>query len=714
VSDTSATVSWTAGDDNGSPINLWTITPVEGDLTSTAVTVEGPGTTSVLVLGLSPSGSYIFQVVATNAVGTSPTASSASATLPAALTVSSPGSLAVGEVGVNYTDVTLAAGGGTGENSWAVLTGTPPAGLTLGANGGLSGTPTTGGSVTFTIQVTDSGSATATQEETIDIVPDPAVTGALLGGIVGIAYSQSLSGADGTSPYTWSVTTGSLPSGLTLAPSSGAISGVPTQSGTSTFTVVLTDLNGVTATEQYGITVAAAPVTPVSPIVPSAPSPTHTSAPGTTVEPAGSLGSSYDSNLSGPSSGGPWTWSLTGGALPPGVRLGPNGTLSGMPTTGGAYSFTASAVAPNGDTYLETVVLTVSGSPAPPVSPVQPVSPSPAPAGKAPFFSVGAASSFNLTAPGPGPFAWSVAPGTLPAGLKLSATGQVSGTVAKPGTYEVSFRYVAADGAAGLETVTVNVYPSDLNSRPMASTPDGKGYWVVGANGAVKAFGDAKFYGSLVGRTVSPIISMAATPDGEGYWLLAADGAVSAFGNARSYGSAVNWHLNQPVVAMAVTPDGRGYWLIASDGGVFTFGNAHFYGSAARAKLHQPVVGFAAVPGGTGYWLVTSTGVVLPFGSAQSFGSLDETKLVGAVVGIAAAPDGLGYWLAGTDGGVFAYGSAKFHGSLGGHGSPQPILGIVPTNDGGGYWLVAQDGRVWSFGDASSHGSGGIEVSPHN
>jgi titin len=714
VSDTSATVSWTAGDDNGSPISQWTITPVEGGLTTTAVTVEGPATTSALVLGLSPSGSYIFQVVATNAVGTSPTASSASQTLPAALTVSSPASLAVGEVGVDYSDVTLAAGGGTSENSWALATGTPPAGLTLGVDGALSGTPTTGGSMTFTVEVTDSGLATATQEETIDIVPDPEVTGSLLGGIVGTVYSQSLSGADGTIPYIWSVTIGSLPSGLTLTPSSGAISGVPIQSGTSTFTVELTDLNGVIASERYGVTVAAAPVAPVAPIPPTVPSPTQTTAPGTTVEPAGSLGSSYDSQLSGPSSGGPWTWSLSGGALPPGVQLGPNGTLSGMPTAGGAYSFTASAVDPNGDTYLETVVLTVSASPAPTVSPVPPVAPPVGPPGKLPFFSAGAASSFNLTAPGPGPFAWSVASGTLPAGLELSATGQLSGRAAIPGTYVLSFRYVTADGATGLETVTVNVYPSDLNSRPMASTPNGKGYWVVGANGAVKAFGDAKLYGSLVGHTRSPIISMAATPDGEGYWLLAANGAVSAFGNARSYGSTVTRHLNQPVVAMAVTPDGHGYWLIAADGGVFTFGNAHFYGSAAQAKLRQPVVGFAAAPSGTGYWLVTSTGVVLPFGSARSHGSVSDTKLVGTVVGIAAAPDGRGYWLAAKDGGVFAFGSAKFYGSLGRHGSPQPILGIVPTNDGGGYWLVAQDGHVWSFGDATDHGSGGIEVSPHN
>ena len=65
---------------------------------------------------------------------------------------------------------------------------------------------------------------------------------------------------------------------------------------------------------------------------------------------------------------------------------------------------------------------------------------------------------------------------------------------------------------------------------------------------------------------------MAATPDGGGYWLAAADGAVFHYGNATAYGSAINEHLTSPIVAMAATPDGRGYWLAAADGAVFHYG----------------------------------------------------------------------------------------------------------------------------------------------
>ena len=460
------------------------------------------------------------------------------------------------------------------------------------------------------------------------------------------------------------------------------------------------------------MTVAPAAVAPAPPILPSAPLPTNTTVPGTTAPPPGAIGSSYDTTLSAPASGGPWTWSLTSGTLPPGLRLNADGLISGTPTASGVYSFTVSAVDPDGDTYVETLGLTVKAAL---TSPTPPATPPVKSTATVPSFNAGAAGSFSLATSGTGHYVWSVASGTLPAGLDLSAQGQLSGTVAVPGSYKVTFRYVAADGVPGLEAVTVQVYPSDLNSRPMASTPDGRGYWVVGANGAVKAFGDAKLYGSLQGRRLDgPVIAMAATPDGTGYWLLAANGTVSPFGDARSYGSTVGRHLNQAIVAMAVTPDGRGYWLVASDGGVFNFGAAHFYGSAGQAKLHQPVVGFAAVPGGTGYWLVTSAGMVLPFGSARSYGRLDDTKLVGPVVGIASDPDGHGYWLVAKDGGVFAFGSARFHGSFGLHGLTQPIWGIAPTNDGRGYWLVAQNGQVWAFGDASDHGSGGLQVSPHN
>ena len=92
----------------------------------------------------------------------------------------------------------------------------------------------------------------------------------------------------------------------------------------------------------------------------------------------------------------------------------------------------------------------------------------------------------------------------------------------------------------------------------MAATPDGQGYWLVGANGSVYSFGDAVFYGPA--RPLSlpePIVGFARTPDGRGYWMVSSHGAVYAFGDARYFGSlgATNLH-NIPVVAIAPSFDG--------------------------------------------------------------------------------------------------------------------------------------------------------------
>ena len=105
-----------------------------------------------------------------------------------------------------------------------------------------------------------------------------------------------------------------------------------------------------------------------------------------------------------------------------------------------------------------------------------------------------------------------------------------------------------------------------------------------------------------------PVVGMAATPDGKGYWLVAADGGIFSYGSARFYGSTGAIHLNQPVVGMAATADGLGYWLVASDGGLFSFGSAPFYGSTGAIHLNQPVVGMAATPDGTatGWWPPTA------------------------------------------------------------------------------------------------------------
>jgi len=81
-------------------------------------------------------------------------------------------------------------------------------------------------------------------------------------------------------------------------------------------------------------------------------------------------------------------------------------------------------------------------------------------------------------------------------------------------------------------------------------------------------------------RLNQPIVGIGPTPDGRGYWLVAADGGVFCFGDARYFGSTGALRLNQPVLAIAPDGDGGGYWLLAADGGVFTFGDAHYLGSA--------------------------------------------------------------------------------------------------------------------------------------
>ena len=76
-----------------------------------------------------------------------------------------------------------------------------------------------------------------------------------------------------------------------------------------------------------------------------------------------------------------------------------------------------------------------------------------------------------------------------------------------------------------------------------------------------------------------PMVGMASTPDGKGYWLVAADGGVFSFGDAQFYGSMAGHSLNDPVAGMAVAAGGKGYWLAGADGGVFTFGAAQFKGT---------------------------------------------------------------------------------------------------------------------------------------
>jgi len=239
----------------------------------------------------------------------------------------------------------------------------------------------------------------------------------------------------------------------------------------------------------------------------------------------------------------------------------------------------------------------------------------------------------------------------------------------------------------------------------MTPTPDGGGYWLVGADGGVFAYGDATFFGSMGGQPLNqPIVGMAATPDGGGYWLVAADGGIFSFGNATFHGSTGSLRLNRPIVGMAATADGGGYWFVAADGGIFAYGDAAFFGSMGGQPLNQPVVGMAATPDGHGYWFVAADGGIFSFGDAAFFGSMGGRPLNQPIVGMAANRGG-GYWFVAADGGIFSFGGAAFFGSMGGQPLNRPVVSMAATPDGGGYWFVAADGGIFSFGDAGFHGS---------
>ena len=152
----------------------------------------------------------------------------------------------------------------TGDNPpfvWSVISGSPPPGVNLAPSGVISGTPTTAGTFNFTAMVTDSVAGTASQPFIINISQPPLtfLTTTLVSGKEGEIYSDVIRVSGGTTPYTWSMTSGTLPSGVTLNSSTGYILGTPAKgtAGTYSFIVEVTDSSAtpITGSESFSITV---------------------------------------------------------------------------------------------------------------------------------------------------------------------------------------------------------------------------------------------------------------------------------------------------------------------------------------------------------------------------------------------------------------------------------------------------------------------------
>jgi sugar lactone lactonase YvrE len=233
------------------------------------------------------------------------------------------------------------------------------------------------------------------------------------------------------------------------------------------------------------------------------------------------------------------------------------------------------------------------------------------------------------------------------------------------------------------------------------------GYWTLGSDGKIYAFGDAKSMGdaSAVLPAGAKAVHLETTRTAKGYWIVDNDGDVYPYGDAIAAGRVDPADLSprEKVTSLSATPSGKGYWIFTSRGRVFPFGDAVSFGDLSKINLNGPVQSSVSTPTGQGYYMVASDGGVFAFGDAKFIGSMGAVKLNQPVESLVPTRDGLGYWLVASDGGVFAFGNAPFRGSMGSTKLNKPVVGMVRY--GNGYLMVAADGGVFDFSDRPFSGS---------
>ncbi len=369
-----------------------------------------------------------------------------------------------------YSQTLSTSGGTTPFGAWSITSGSLPAGLTLNTSTGvISGTVlSTAVSETFTISITDANGVAATQTYTVTVNAAPSITTTTLPGATQTgAYSQTVAGTGGTTPYAWSVTTGILPSGLTLNASTGVISGTVGAGAVSeTFTVTLTDANGVTATKSLTITVNAAP-----------------SITTTTLPAATQTQTTYSQTLAVSGGTSAFTWSVSAGTLPTGLTLNAStGVISGtVGASATSQTFTVKVVDANGVSATKSLTITVNAKPS--------ITPATLPSAT----KTGAYSQTLSTSGGTTPFgAWSITSGSLPAGLTLNtSTGVISGTVLSTAVSETfTISITDANGVAATQTytVTVNAAPSITTTTLPGATQTGAYSQTVAGTGGTTPY----------------------------------------------------------------------------------------------------------------------------------------------------------------------------------------------------------------------------------
>ncbi len=407
-------------------------------LTLNAVTGEITGTPTV-------SGSYgPITVQASNgsgSLGSTPFTMTINGA-PTSFSAQTPGS---GVVGTPYS-YTLVANG-LPAPTYSLVSGTLPTGLTLSGAGVISGTPTVAGTFgPITVQASNGAGSVNTSAFSITVsatgsAPTMFTAQSPPNGLVSSAYAYTFA-ANGSPAPSFSLVSGTFPTGLTLNGSNGLLSGVPSVAGVFG-PITLSAMNGFGSVNSapFNITVNAAPTTFTAQTPPS-----------------GAVSVAYSYAITADGYPAP-TYSLISGALPAGLTLSASGVISGTPTAAGVSSGIV-IKAQNAFGNVNTVSLSINIA-------ATPTAPTAFTAQTPPSGNVGAMYSYFVAANGSPTPTYSVIAGTLPTGLTLNAaTGEIAGTPSAGGT----FGPITVQASNGAGTFNAAPFSITINQAPPTIT----------------------------------------------------------------------------------------------------------------------------------------------------------------------------------------------------------------------------------------------------
>ena len=351
-----------------------------------------------------------------------------------------------GQVGQAY-NIQLMARDGCDLYRWEIVNGSLPPGLKMTDDGKVSGVPTAASETIPWVWVHDRlpseggyswciGDNHSERQFVFRVGPGLSIQDqSVPGGTIGQAYSKQLTVwsitnvnpvQGGPTSATWSIASGSLPPGVNFS-SSGLLSGTPTSEGSYTFVVRATGGGTATDTETETLVVRQ-PLTLTAALG------------GAKAE----VGMPFSSQQSAGGGSGTYTWSVSKGTLPPGVKIANDGAISGTPTLAGRYAFTLTVTDSESRSKSVDVTLVVKAKLA-----FKTLKLKNATAG------VPYRSKIVMTG-GIAPLTWT-ATGKLPKGFKIGTTGLLFGTPTKAGSYRFTVTVTDSLGAVAKKTLTLVV-----------------------------------------------------------------------------------------------------------------------------------------------------------------------------------------------------------------------------------------------------------------